>query len=72
MNKGYKNVDPRAMKEVSNLIVSEERIKNRIEVLRKHGYSDDDILLILIEEKCQPDPSINDENVKMKRFIYYK
>ncbi len=72
MNKGYKNVDPRAMKEVSNLIVSEERIKNRIEVLRKHGYSDDDILLILIEEKCQPDPSINDKNVKMKRFIYYK
>lgn len=47
----------------------ESRIKNRIDVLRKQGYSEDDILLILIDERCNPKSNDNEKS-DSKRFTY--
>ena len=47
----------------------ESRIKNRIDVLRKQGYSEDDILLILIDERCNSKSNDNEKS-DSKRFTY--
>lgn len=39
---------------VGDLGVGDEFLKNEIDILREHGYSEDEILLILMEEKCRP------------------
>lgn len=65
MNRYFSNVDPRALDNANSLIAIEDRrIKERIDVLREQGFSDDDILLILFREK-----SSDNQKVKTKYFI---
>ena len=80
MHRDYSSVDPRVLNDVNKSVVAEamekynQHIKNSIDVLREQGYSDDDILLILIEEKSHPKfNSVKNESsqkVKSKNFTY--
>ena len=49
----------------------DECLKNRIDSLRKKGYSEDEILLLLFDNGCRSN-STNDYNqdVKSKRYTY--
>ena len=65
MDRYFSNIDPRALYNANSLIAIEDRrIKERIDVLREQGFSDDDILLILFREK-----SSDNQKVKTKYFI---
>jgi len=52
---------------ISNLGIGDELLRNEIDILREHGYSEDEILLILIGERCRPEPK---EQVKTKNLKY--
>lgn len=53
MRKDFKNIDPRAIKEDGKAVVSnsfDKAVKNRIDVYREQGYSEEDILGLLFDE----------------------
>ena len=68
MHKDYSNVDPRVLGN------EEAVISSHIETLRKQGYTDDDILLFLIEARCNPNPNsgknVSNQNEKTKKYVY--
>jgi hypothetical protein len=74
MHKGYKNVDPRAIKEDGKAVVSnsfDKAVKNRINVYREQGYSEEDILGLLFDE-CINQSAKKEETKKpkTKTFTY--
>lgn len=72
MHKGYKNVDPRAMKEDAKAVVSsnfERQIQGRINEYRKQGLDDDEILAMLFDE-CSRPKSKEVTKQKTKTFTY--
>lgn len=68
MHKDYSNVDPRVLGNEAAVI------SNHIETLRKQGYTDDDILLVLIEARCNPNPNsgknVSKQNGTTKKYVY--
>ncbi len=74
MHKGYKNVDPRAMKEDAKAVVSsnfERQIQGRINEYRKQGLDDDEILAMLFDECSRPkSKEVTKQKVKTKTFTY--
>ena len=75
MHRKYFIVDSRALnQDMNSADVMENHIKDRISLLREQGYSEDDILLMLIEERCHQKSSDNMNNsiqkVKTKSFTY--
>lgn len=68
MHKDYSNVDPRVLGNEAAVI------SNHIETLRKQGYTDEDILLALIEARCNPNPNsgknVSKQNEKTKKYVY--
>ena len=74
MHKGYKNVDPRAIKEDAKAVVSsnfERQIQGRINEYRKQGLDDDEILAMLFDECSRPkSKEVTKQKVKTKTFTY--
>ncbi len=74
MHKGYKNVDPRAIKEDVKAVVSsnfERQIQGRINEYRKQGLDDDEILAMLFDECSRPkSKEVSNQKVKTKIFTY--
>lgn len=68
MHKDYSNVDPRVLGN------EEAVISSHIETLRKQGYTEDDILLVLIEARCNPNPNsgknVSKQKEKTKKYVY--
>lgn len=68
MHKDYSNVDPRVLGN------EEAVISSHIETLRRQGYTEDDILLALIEARCNPNPNsgknVSKQNEKTKKYVY--
>ena len=74
MHKGYKSVDPRAMKEDAKAAASsnfEKTVKNRINEYRDQGFSEDEILTMLFDECSRPkSKEATNQKVKTKTFTY--
>lgn len=73
MHKGYKNVDPRAMQEDGKAVTSnsfDKAVKNRINVYREQGYSEEDILGLLFDELSKPAEKQENKKPKTKTFTY--
>ena len=73
MHKDYKNVDPRAIKEDGKAVVSnpfDRAVKNRINVYREQGYSEEDILGLLFDELSKPVEKQETKKPKTKTFTY--
>lgn len=73
MHKDYKNVDPRAMQEDGKAVVSnsfDKAVKNRINVYRKQGYSEEDILGLLFDECIEQSVKKEAKKPKTKTFTY--
>ena len=81
MHRDYSNVDPRVLSGANKSVAAqamdkhEELIKNRIEVLREQGLSDDEILLQIIEENSRHKSNSSkkdssNQKVKTKSFTY--
>ncbi|MGM9850400.1 MAG: hypothetical protein ACI31V_05845 [Bacilli bacterium] len=74
MQKGYKGVDPRAMKEDAKAVVSsnfERQIQGRINEYREQGFDDDKILAMLFDECSRPkSKEATKQKAKTKTFTY--
>lgn len=51
----------------NNSIISEDILRSEIDMLRQHGYSEDEILLLLMEERCRNESK---KKVKSKKFSF--
>lgn len=60
--------------ELTDSQIMDNEIKEQIEFLRKEGYSEDDILLMLIEERCNPNhnsfKNVSNQKEKTKKYVY--